>query len=152
MLAGNAFRFTFVRDPIARVESTYQDRIADTSRKHAWRGRVQQALGQPVDEARVPTFDEFVDSLETQELIRMDPHWRPQHLNLMHPLVDYDYIGRLETFDADLARVRELAELPEVPLEVRNARPPAASLFDDRPDLLRRVREVYARDLELYGY
>jgi Sulfotransferase family len=70
----------------------------------------------------------------------------------MHPLIDYDMVGRLETFDADLARVRELAGLPEVPLKVRNERPPTASMLDGRPNLLRRVREVYARDFELYGY
>jgi len=152
MLAGEAFRFSFVRDPIRRAESTYLDRIADTSRKHAWRGRVQQALGLPVDPDHVPTVDQFVDALEAQPPIDMDPHWRPQHLNLMHGLVELDFVGRLETFDADLARVRELAGLPMVPLQVRNARVGGPSLFDGRPDLLRRVRAVYARDLELYGY
>jgi hypothetical protein len=28
----------------------------------------------------------------------------------------------------------------------------ARSLFEGRPDLLRKVRDVYATDLELYGY
>jgi hypothetical protein len=153
MLAGEAFRFSFVRDPILRCESTYLDRIADTSRKHAWRGRVQAALGLPVDLSHVPTFDQFVDALEAQEPLELDPHWRPQHLNLMHGLVDLDYVGRLETFAADLERVRELTGMPQVPLKVRNARTTMPdSLFNGRPDLLRRVREVYARDFELYGY
>jgi Sulfotransferase family len=153
MLAGEAFRFSFVRHPIRRCESTYLDRIADTSRKHAWRGRVQEALGLPVDPSHVPTFDQFVDSLEAQEPLELDPHWRPQHLNLMHGLVDLDYVGHLETFAADLERVRELTGMPQVPLEVRNARTTVPdSLFNGRPDLLRRVREVYARDFELYGY
>lgn len=153
MLGGEALRFSFVRHPVRRCESTYLDRIADTSRKHAWRGRVQQALGLPVDPNHVPTFDEFVDALEAQDPIDLDPHWRPQHLNLMHGVVELDYVGRLETFGADLERVRELAGMPQVPLEVRNRRAAVAdSLFDGRPDLLRRVGEVYARDFELYGY
>jgi hypothetical protein len=114
---------------------------------------VQQALGQPVDPDHVPTFDEFVAALEAQEPIDLDPHWRPQHLNLMHGVVELDYVGRLETFAADLERVRELAGLPQVPLDARNRRATVAdSLFDGRPDLLRRVGEVYARDFELYGY
>jgi hypothetical protein len=114
---------------------------------------VQQALGLPVDPNHVPTFDEFVDALEAQDPIDLDPHWRPQHLNLMHGVVELDYVGRLETFGADLERVRDLAGMPKVPLEVRNRRPTVAdSLFDGRLDLLRRVGEVYARDFELYGY
>jgi hypothetical protein len=71
----------------------------------------------------------------------------------MHGLVDLDYVGRLETFAADLERVRELTGMPQVPLKVRNARATVPdSLFNGRPDLLRRVRDVYARDFELYGY
>lgn len=101
----------------------------------------------------MPTFDQFADALEAQEPLELDPHWRPQHLNLMHGLVDLDYVGHLETFAADLERVRELTGMPQVPLEVRNARTTVPdSLFNGRPDLLRRVREVYARDFELYGY
>ena len=83
----------------------------------------------------------------------MDPHWRPQHLNLMHGLVEYDLVGRLENFAGDLARVRELAGLPDVPIEVRNVvAKPSDRLVDGHPGLLRKVRTIYARDFELYGY
>ena len=83
----------------------------------------------------------------------MNPHWRPQHLNLMHGLLEYDLVGRVETFDTDLAKVREQTGMPEVPVAVQNvAARRGDSLFDGRPDLLRRVRDIYARDFELYGY
>jgi hypothetical protein len=84
----------------------------------------------------------------------MDPHWRPQHVNLMHPLVSYDHVGRLETFAADLEHIRAAAGLPHVPLEVRNTSRQASSdsVFDGRPDLVRRVERIYATDFELYGY
>jgi len=152
MLAGEAFRFSFVRDPLARVESAYRDKVAKLERRDRWRVLVQQALGEPVDPDRVPTFDEFVAALELQEPIQMDSHWRPQHLNLMHGLVEYDLVGRLETFDADLARVGAAIGVRGVPLEVRNVRPPTNSLFDGRHDLRRKVRDIYAMDFELYGY
>jgi hypothetical protein len=152
MLRGDAFRFSFVRDPVRRLESAYKDKIVAV-RSDRFRVRVQDALGISADPGQPPTFDQFVASLEMQEPIRMDPHWRPQHLNLMHGLVEYDLVGRLENFAADLARVRELAGLPEVPIEVRNAAVrPSDGLCDGRPELLRRVREIYAKDLELYGY
>ncbi len=152
MLSGEAFRFSFVRDPVQRAESAYLDKVATVERQPKWRLLVQRALGLPEDPDLVPTFEQYVGALEAQEPIEMDGHWRPQHLNLMHGLVDYDLVGRLETFNADLERVREATGMPVVSRQVRNARPPTASLFDGRPDLLRRVREVYARDLELYGY
>ena len=151
MLDGEAFRFTFVRDPVARVESAYRDKIMRVPADR-WRDEVRQVLGLPQTGEPV-TFEQFVTALEAQEPLRMDAHWRPQHLNLMYPLVEYDIVGRLETFDDDLARVREAAGLPDVPVQVRQRSPRRdESLFDGRPDLLRRVRDVYARDLELYGY
>lgn len=110
-------------------------------------------LGLREDRNTAPTFDQFVAALEIESPIRMDQHWRPQHLDLMHPLVRYDVIGRLETFGADIARIRDMAGLPEAPAQRQNVTPPRTeSLFDGRRDLLRRVRDVYAEDFELCGY
>jgi Sulfotransferase family len=150
MLDGGAFRFSFVRDPIRRCESSYLDKIVAT-KDEMFRRNVRRLLGLPSD-AEVG-LDEFVDALEVQEPLKMNPHWRPQYLNLMHPLIELDFTGRLENFDADLARLRELADLPDAPVTVRNVQKrPSGGVLDGRPDLVRRVREVYARDFELYGY
>ena len=153
MLSGGAFRFAFVRHAVRRVESAYLDKIADPE-KLRFRAQVRQALGQPPGPDAPVTLEEFVTALESQSPVEMNAHWRPQHLNLMHPVVDYDVIGRLESFDSDLVRIREMAGLPDTPLSVRNVGPagPRASLFDGRPDLLRRVRQFYAADFEIYGY
>ena len=64
-------------------------------------------------------------------------------------------MGRVESFDADLERIREEAGLPHVPLEVKNtsrSSKSSDSVFDGRPDLVRRVEQLYAKDFELYGY
>lgn len=153
MLGGDAFRFAFVRHPVPRLESAYLDKIADPE-KPQYRAEVRSVLGRPASPDLPLRFEDFVAALEAQPPIEMNPHWRPQHLNLMHPLVEYDVVGRVETFGADLARIRESAHLPDAPLAVRNAAkdPRRGSLFDDRPDLLSRVRTIYADDLELYGY
>jgi Sulfotransferase family len=153
MLSGDAFRFAFVRHPIPRVESAYLDKIADQE-KLRFRAEVRAVLGRPSGPDAPMPFEEFIDALEAQPAIEMNPHWRPQHLNLMHPLVHYDMVGRLENFDSDLKRVQELASLPQVPLDLRNATNASrrVSLFDGKPDLRRRVARVYADDLELYGY
>ncbi len=101
------------------------------------------------------TFEAFLDLIEQQDpLTEMDPHWRPQHVNLLHPLVHFDRIGKLETFAADLELIRQEAGLPPAPLETRNVsrRPREGSVYDGRPDLVRRVQQLYALDFELYGY
>ncbi len=153
MLGGSAFRFTFVRNPLRRFESVYWDKIVRSTR---WRTETLVALGLAPDASTSPTFEQFLDVVERQDpLTEMDRHWRPQYLNLMHPVLTFDRIGRLENFGADLELIREEAHLPQVPVQPRNVAPSGRrleSLFDNRPDLVRRVERLYTRDFELYGY
>lgn len=150
MLSGGAYRFTFVRDPLRRLESAYHDKIV-AARGARWREPIQKVLGI----AGIPTFEQFLSAIERQDpATEMDPHWRPQHVNLMHPLVDYDRIGRVETFAESLATIQREAGLPSTPTSTRNRKRSAGvpSVYDDRPDLVERARVLYALDLELYGY
>lgn len=147
----HGYRFTFVRHPARRLESAYWNKIVHTPK---WRAKIPAQLGIEVDPDDTLSFEGFLDAVEQQDPVAgMNPHWRPQHINLMHPVVSYDRVGRIEDFDADLRRVVEEAGLPEVPYSVRNsARHQHDSVYDGRPDLLRRVEELYATDMELYGY
>ena len=151
MLGGEAFVFSFVRDPLRRFESAYRDKVTVPG---LWRDDVRATLGLSAEPDDEVSFEQFLTAVEQQDPIaQMDPHWRPQHVNLMHPVVQYDHIGRLETFDADLTKIRELAGLPDAPPEVRNATARSgASVYDGRPDLVRRVQDLYATDFELYDY
>lgn len=151
MLSGEAFRFTFVRHPLPRVESAFLDKVVREKRP-TWRNMVRKSLGVTDPDDGEVSFEQFVESLEVQDPIRMDPHWRPQHLNLMHPVLAYDFVGRLETFDADLAKVREATGMPDVPLIVRNKTAHDNSLLRDNPRLRRRLEVVYSTDMELYRY
>jgi hypothetical protein len=151
MLSGEAFRFSFVRQPVPRLESAYADKIVRHTSNH-WRTGIRRTLGLPKDDEAPITFDQFVAALEAQEPIAMDSHWRPQHLNLMQPLVSYDLVGRLEAFGADLARIREATGLPDMAVPVINTTKREGSLLDGKPDLRRRVEQIYAADFELYGY
>jgi hypothetical protein len=151
MLRGSAYRFSFVRHPVRRLESVYWAKMV---RSHGYRLRAARALGFDATPDTVLSFETFLAALERQDPLMMDAHWRPQHLNLLHPLVTYDRIGRLESFDADLARICEEAGLPPVPVQSKNVSPRKRpdSVYDGRPDLVRRVEDLYAKDFELYGY
>lgn len=157
MVQGDAYRFTFVRNPVRRFESVYRDKLASSSvhRTQAFRRRIQRTLGLAEDPTSAPSFEQFLEAVEQQDpLTQTDPHWRPQHLNLMHPVLTYDRIGRLESFDADLAKIRDESGLPDAPYRTRNASSGGrgASVFDGRPDLVTRVEQLYATDMELYEY
>jgi hypothetical protein len=153
MLSGQAYRFSFVRDPLRRLESVYW---AKMFRDQRFRRANAPRLGLSPDPAVRISFEEFLTAIERQDPLReMDPHWRAQHLNLLFPIVEYDHIGKLETFEHDLRRVEEESGLPHVPLEPRNVapqRPGRTSVYEGRPDLRRRVEELYAQDMELFGY
>jgi hypothetical protein len=159
MLEGSAYRFTFVRHPLHRLESAYRDKILSSqvgsTGSRDWAQPFRERLGLGSRETASLTFDQFLTVLEEQDPVsEMDPHFRPQHVNLMYPLVNYDRIGRVETFDADLERIRDEAGLPKVPFEVLNASRVTnhGSVFDGRPDRIRRAEQIYAKDFELYGY
>lgn len=152
MLAGQAFRFSFVRHPVRRLESVYW---AKMFRDRAFRRRVADGLGISPDHTVHVSFEQFLEAVEAQDpMTEMDRHWRPQHLNLLHPLVTLDHVGRLESFDEDLATITEAAGLDPVPVEPRNVAPHQHpdSVYDGRPDLVSRVEQLYATDMELYGY
>jgi hypothetical protein len=152
MLNGAAFRFAFVRDPIRRLESAYLSKIMRL-RRNPGRAALQEILGLSVDPAEDLTFEQFIAAIEMQDPLLMNAHWRPQHLNLGHGLIEYDLVGRLETFATDMARIRETTGMADIPLPQRNAsKRGATAVMDGRPDLVRKIREIYARDFELYGY
>ena len=148
LMTGSAFRFTFVRHPIDRLISAYSDKIA---RIRPMRVHIQQLLGMPEDPDTLVPFDMFMAALVVQEPLQMDPHWRPQHLNIMHGVIEHDFIGRLENFDHDMSVVKQRAGLPDVPIEVRNQQP-RVDVFADRRYLKRVAEKIYAKDFELFGY
>ena len=151
MLSGGAYSFTFVRDPLRRFQSAYLDKIVKST---GWRTEIQTALAEEPDEERPVSLDDFVTAIERQDPVReMNPHWRPQHINVMTSLIRYDHIGRVETFATDLEIIRKAADLPAVPVEARNvAGARRVDILADRPDLEERVRAIYAGDFEIFGY
>ena len=56
------------------------------------------SLGAYLDPDTVVSFEQFLSIVEQQDPVTdTDSHWRPQHIDLIHPLVTDDHVGRLET-------------------------------------------------------
>lgn len=134
------YRFTFVRNPYVRVLSAYLDKI---ERKAAHGGRAV-------------SFLEFLRRLERGELYR-NAHWAPQASLLLLPVTEYDFIGRVESLERDLAAVLEILQgrpgdrTPRSALgNWTGAGGRLAQYYDDASLAL--VRRLYARDFEVFGY
>lgn len=146
------FRFSFVRNPYSRALSCYLEKIAGEQ----WlRDMRLPDLGfDPRDEV---SFVAFLKRVAEQSPAEMDIHWAPQHFLLSLGKVSYDFLGRFESFHADLRRVIDALEL-EVPdhlLERRTAHVTEAGrrlhdYYDDESVAL--VREIYRGDFEHLGY
>lgn len=141
------FRFTFVREPIARFRSFYRDKILATSGNAAFLERTAD-LG----------LKRGMGMLECLELIsqlpaeRMNPHFAPQSMFLLDGArLRVDFIGRFERFDRDVNRLQTLAG-SRIPFPHRNPGRPSVELPDLRSKELQLLHSIYATDFQLLGY
>ena len=141
------FVFSFVRNPYARLRSAYLNKIVRPQKNGAFR----KQAGFAADE--VPSFRDFVLAVCAQEPKKQDPHWRLQALNLSVGRISYDFIGHLETFNADWEKLRAHLSLPANATFAGKANKPddaQALLFDKY--MKNKVKTSYATDFLTFGY
>ena len=142
-------RFTVVRDPASRVLSAYLEKIGQGLKQSE---PIVEALGIPASEI---TFAQFLDVIAAQDSREQDPHWRRQADHLGWGIVDYDAAIHLENLDASWDQIGELtgiADLRET-FYCRNSTGASAKVDEYfTPELRDRVRSIYSRDYEVFGY
>lgn len=148
-----SFRFSFVRNPWARVYSCYVQKIRNTS-------AIKQALhynGRPGLHAEM-TFQDFVDWLcgpHGGDDVA-DRHWASQYLILGLDInINYDFIGKVETMNEDLATICEQINLPLDTFDERRNTTGAQSdaylgHYDNR--MIEQVAQRYAKDIEYFEF
>lgn len=136
------FRFTIVRNPYTRTLSAYLDKVE----RHHRRGK------------NVPnSFAGFLDSLAGGALCD-NAHWAPQHALLLLPLEKFDFIGRVESLDQDMAYIRQriLGEdnAPAITNSVLNHATGAVDKLKRYYDAycVERVQTLFRQDFEAFGY
>lgn len=145
--------FTFMRNPFVRLVSAYLDKIVGQEAEQ-WKWFV---LRYKVPADKVLPFDDFVRLISDGAPEDLDPHWRPQYINLVYPFVRPNAIGKLERMDAELPDIlqRYLSVAP-APVKRENLHGTnAGATFRDYfrdPITLRRAITLYSDDFRHFRY
>jgi hypothetical protein len=143
----------FVRNPWARMLSWY--RMVDRFREGSGAGKVgyQQLLARNPFLAKASQehqdFESFVLK-GTQEFARLR---KPQIQYLATSTRRTDFVGRQESLEADMRAIIARLGLPPLEIPQINVDPSRPDYRDDyTPAMRRRVEELFARDIEVFGY
>ncbi|MCC5958739.1 MAG: sulfotransferase family 2 domain-containing protein [Rhodobacteraceae bacterium] len=168
--AGQAFVFSAVRNPFARILSTFQEKICTLQRDgKPYRGTLRQMLweryGADLREGAdpVPAFRRFLLFVRDVHVFRQrfwfDRHWTAQAQHLRAVTLNgvaFSHLFRIEDWDSGIVPVLEhipQAHRPEMVPRFNSGPKPAAPLAEYFDDLsLHLMQELYRWDFELFGY
>lgn len=133
ILNPSVFKFTIIRDPIARTVSAWADKIQSGGKHNA---ALMKFLGRdPSDELSLGVF---IDIIAHDEGARdLDRHWRSQRLEIGFDHIPFDYIGTVEAMTSAMPVV----------LSTIFGEATAAQINDTRRTLGHKTGSEYWRDL-----
>lgn len=154
VVQGNYKRFSFVRNPYARVLSAYLDKIVH----NAWeRRRHLPALGFVGDAP--PAFPDFLLRLQQLQGSRIDIHFMSQVSLLIPEKITFDFMGCFERFEADFAALRRVLYRDDDTERnyarvgkhhQTNALQKVQTYISDREAQL--IQTIYDKDFDAFGY
>lgn len=136
-----------VRNPFSRLESAWKDKIL-SGREPKLRALILKALN--ISEAESRDFDKFCRSLDISNVI--NPHIRPQYINIFDDVIDFRFIGTLEYINEFFDAISQIAhfELHSwAPHATKDVIGEDLSLSDEAVD---NISTIYAQDFERFGY
>ncbi|CAL8330898.1 unnamed protein product [Lota lota] len=167
-------KFLFVRDPFVRLISAYRNKF-ERANEDFYRqfgsvmlrrygnttGNVPESAADAFAAGVRPTFQQFITYLldaDTEKEAAFNEHWR-QVYRLCHPCqVKYDFVGHLETLEADseqLLKILGVDQWIHFPTGARNRTATSweRDWFAQIPMAMREaLYKLYQPDFELFGY
>lgn len=138
------FKFGFVRDPLDRFISAWQDKVHQQNHFRF----------APAQWERMKTIEHFAAWVAEQDL--RDLEATDRHVALQSRLIDLtqvDHLGRMETFGADFSAVCAAVGLHwSEPVRQNQSRSQGVSRDNASAELRSIVEEKYARDYQVFGY
>ncbi len=141
--------FSVVRNPFSRTVSAYLDKIGPNKDHYVWNPFCQMFGLDPKKEIDFKEFIDLIGSIDDQN--RLDHHFRPQNLNLLHEYVSPKFVGYLE----DMKTVKEYLSLYNIEIEDRaphktKSKEKSKNLLTD--SIVDRILDIYKKDFDIYGY
>ncbi|WP_027178983.1 sulfotransferase family protein [Maridesulfovibrio bastinii] len=144
------FKFTIVRNPYQRLVSAWKNRVRDKS-------CLVHNIGYYRD-FRTFSFPKFVNYIYKNKFnySNLDQHWRPQHICIYSPVIEYDFIGHLENFNNDFKFILDKIGGSKNSYEKVNQRVNSTDKSDLRSfytkELQDKVYDIYQKDFEMFNY
>jgi hypothetical protein len=92
------FKFTVVREPMARTVSSFSDKIVKGEKQKA---KLMRHLNRPIDDDI--TLSEFLDIMAQDQAARdIDRHWRSQRKEVSYDFINYDFVGDMADLNGAL--------------------------------------------------
>lgn len=143
------FSFAFVRNPYDRLVSCYANKIAG-NQKNKLPLKCQFLASEFGSKNEFKYFVDFVSLLNIEKC--------DHHIRLQSSLIDLNnliFIGRLENFQNDFNHVMQNLQIPFVPTETVKHNVSNRKSYQDYyndPLLVEKVRKIYMKDINLFGY
>lgn len=173
MLFGDsAFRFTISRNPYDRAISCFLNRVdnlgletydnAEFAAETFKKNRVQilrwkiSKNKEAVQDNRKIDFSDFIEFICQQDFRDMDRHWASQADSLHPELINYDYIGKVETLEHDLRMIMDINHIkaPESwykkRLNTSFKKAQRDKFFNDELQLI--FLQKFKKDFDTFGY
>jgi hypothetical protein len=156
-------RFSFVRNPYARLYSAYKSKIGNTwEKQYDWlKAEIRDAFDYPIRagvRAGMVTFDDFVRFVAESADPRVitDGHLAVQSAILQQDCIPYDIIGRFESFQADFRAILARLGSPEGVAaqvdQIMNPSPCSPMATAYRRESAAKVYNLYEADFDTWHY
>lgn len=153
--SADTLRFTFVRNPYARLLSAWSNKIAGKPLRPGdpyidlYLNSRPAARSQP---AQSLSFSEFVHFVHETIDESVDPHWDRQTARVSVQGLKLDLIGRVETFENDFVTVLHHARKSSIRIPRLNHSGPADWQPYYSAELANTVYRLYEQDFDIFGY
>lgn len=156
-------RFSFVRNPYARLYSAYKSKIGNTwEQQYDWlRVQIREAFDYPVRagiRVGMVTFDDFARFIAESDDPRVttDGHLAIQTAVLDQDCIPYDIVGRFESYQADfkaiLTRLSAPGDVTAQVDQIMNRTPYSPTAAAYRRELADKVYNLYEADFDTWHY
>ncbi|MEP2530291.1 sulfotransferase family 2 domain-containing protein [Shimia sp.] len=146
------FRFTIVREPVARTVSSFADKIVKGDKQKT---KLMRYLKRPADSDL--SLSQFLDIMAQDQGARdVDRHWRSQRLEVSYDFINYDFVGDMADLHGALSQiVRRIFQVERPKVQDTRAsmghKSKSAELIEGMTALDRRnIEKAFGPDFEMY--